>query len=215
MSNPASSSVLTLWCSRFSVQLGKVGLKSGSDDTPGQVSSLGVVSVLHKAKHIDKPSTSIVAKHQTWDMTKGKQTLQIHCMSTTVRGCTAQNMCHSLAANKPEDAEKLVDFGIAMEKGPARDHFGEDAANRPQINGRRITRRAEQHFRCPIPQRHHLNHKPATSWTLSHYFIKYIVQAKIRKIIIIAYNTYQTLTSVHFIIYLMSVNSDRNAECPG
>ena len=56
----------------------------------------------------------------------------------------------------PEDAEELVDLGVAVEQRPTRDHLGKDAAHRPQIDRRRVTCRTQQHFRCAVPQCHNL-----------------------------------------------------------
>mmetsp|Transcript_23091 Transcript_23091/g.64755 ORF Transcript_23091/g.64755 Transcript_23091/m.64755 type:complete len:392 (-) Transcript_23091:323-1498(-) len=63
----------------------------------------------------------------------------------------------------PEDLVQLVNFRIAGEQrrrravhGQGRGHLGQDAADAPDVDRRRVVFRSQQYLRCSIPQRHHL-----------------------------------------------------------
>lgn len=51
----------------------------------------------------------------------------------------------------PEDFVDLIDLGVAWEKRALLDHFCEDTADGPHIDGRRVMTRSEQDFRRSIP----------------------------------------------------------------
>lgn len=52
-----------------------------------------------------------------------------------------------------KDPEQLIDLRIALKQWLTRRHFGENAANRPDVHRTRVPLRTEQHFRGAIPQR--------------------------------------------------------------
>lgn len=57
-------------------------------------------------------------------------------------------------AQHPKYAIQLVDFGVPLKQGSFRDHFSEDTAYGPDIDGRGVLRRSQQYLGCSIPQRH-------------------------------------------------------------
>ena len=51
-----------------------------------------------------------------------------------------------------ENLEDLINFRVTSEKGHAADHFGEDATNRPDIDGCRVALAAEEDLRRTVPE---------------------------------------------------------------
>mmetsp|Transcript_12199 Transcript_12199/g.35094 ORF Transcript_12199/g.35094 Transcript_12199/m.35094 type:complete len:259 (+) Transcript_12199:537-1313(+) len=62
----------------------------------------------------------------------------------------------SRRAEKPEDFEELIDFGVTREKRVAGDHLRNDGADRPYVNWAGVLLCAEQDLGCSIPEGHHL-----------------------------------------------------------
>uniref|UniRef100_A0A147BDZ8 Putative secreted protein n=1 Tax=Ixodes ricinus TaxID=34613 RepID=A0A147BDZ8_IXORI len=60
------------------------------------------------------------------------------------------------SAQRPEDAEELVNLRVAVEERPLVDHLNEDARDAPNVNGGGVAGRAEQYLRGPVPERDNL-----------------------------------------------------------
>lgn len=56
----------------------------------------------------------------------------------------------------PGPAAHLLDGALRLEEDAAAQQLGEDAAHRPDVDGRAIVAAAHQHLRRPVVLRHHL-----------------------------------------------------------
>jgi hypothetical protein len=52
--------------------------------------------------------------------------------------------------------EDLINFTVTGKKWPALNHFGKNAAGRPQVHSERVSLLAEQDLRAAVPERDHL-----------------------------------------------------------
>mmetsp|Transcript_57021 Transcript_57021/g.160956 ORF Transcript_57021/g.160956 Transcript_57021/m.160956 type:complete len:364 (-) Transcript_57021:117-1208(-) len=73
------------------------------------------------------------------------------------RGAAAGQPGEVLGARGPQDGQDLPDLVqvvLAREDGPAAEQLAEDAPHRPDVDGRRVLRRQEDHLRGAVPARH-------------------------------------------------------------
>ena len=95
----------------------------------------------------DKIFTLTAAKFpDTFRFSRQVVTLYNSCMSASGR---SWKRSHHL-----EDAVELVDLRLAGEERLLHEELGEDAADRPHVDGRTVLLGTKQQLRCTVPQRH-------------------------------------------------------------
>lgn len=70
------------------------------------------------------------------------------------------------SAKHTEDAEQLIDLAVTREDGAVVEHFDEDAAHGPNVDGASILSSSEKNLRCAIPKSHDLDRVTETEYTL-------------------------------------------------